>query len=58
MSDLRSRYKPHPGSDHEWSLPVAELGGRRACRKCAHVATGREDFFDVRRALRKKEIVA
>jgi hypothetical protein len=49
------RYATHPGR-HEWSLPVAELAGKRVCRNCGHIAKGREDFFDVQRARRKQEV--
>ncbi|HEY1198249.1 MAG TPA: hypothetical protein VGG32_05935 [Thermoplasmata archaeon] len=33
----------HP-TDHEpdWSNPVDELGGRRACRKCGRIGTPEE----------------
>lgn len=48
-------YRAHDGP-HQWSLPVAELGGKRACRKCGHIAKGREDFFSIRRAVRKREV--
>jgi len=53
-----SAYRPHPGGKHEWSLPVAKLAGKRACRNCGHIQNGREDFFSTRRAIAKKEVAA
>lgn len=48
----------HP-ADHEpdWSNPVDELGGRRACRVCGRVADQKENgqaFFVERAALRER----
>jgi hypothetical protein len=40
---------------HNWSYPVAELGGKRACRQCGKIATREEMraiFFAERNALR------
>jgi hypothetical protein len=54
---MSARYSSHDGP-HEWSLPVAELGGKRACRKCGHIAAGREDFFAVQKAKRTKAVAA
>ncbi len=51
-----SQYAPHTGS-HAWGLPVAELGGKRACRKCGHIASGREDFFDIKAKEKKGEVL-
>ena len=56
MTPKKSPYAAHLGP-HEWTHPIAELGGKRACRKCGHIATGRQDFFAVQRAKRKGEVL-
>ena len=56
MSAKLSCYKPHKGEDHYWSLPISELGGGRACRKCGHIQSGRADRLAIKRAKARKEI--
>lgn len=34
------RYHPHPGEPHEWSLPIPQLAGGRACRACGQLYPG------------------
>ncbi len=41
---------------HQWSNPVDELGGNRACRKCGHIADRderRSIFFEARAEQRR-----
>lgn len=33
-------YRPHPGESHEWSLPIPQLAGARACRNCGQLFPG------------------
>ena len=33
-------YRPHPGQPHEWSQPILQLAGNRACRNCGHLYPG------------------
>ena len=33
-------YRPHPGSPHEWSTPLPQLAGARACRNCGDLYPG------------------
>ena len=33
-------HSPHPGAPHEWSLPIAQLAGARACRNCGELYPG------------------
>ncbi len=35
-----SRYRPHPGEPHEWSHPIPQLAGGRACRTCGQLFPG------------------
>jgi hypothetical protein len=34
------RRRPHPGESHEWSLPLPQLAGARACRNCGELYPG------------------
>lgn len=29
-----SCYRPHPGEPHDWTIPLPQLSGGRACRNC------------------------
>ena len=33
-------HSPHPGAPHEWSLPIPQLAGARACRNCGELYPG------------------
>ena len=33
-------YRSHPGQPHEWSLPIPQLAGARACRNCGQLSPG------------------
>ena len=33
-------YHPHPGRSHEWSHPIPQLAGGRACRVCSQLHPG------------------
>ena len=33
-------YHPHPGQPHEWSHPIPQLAGGRACRTCGQLFPG------------------
>jgi hypothetical protein len=34
------RRRSHPGESHEWSLPLPQLAGARACRNCSQLYPG------------------
>lgn len=33
-------YRPHPGETHDWSPPIPQLAGARACRNCGQLFPG------------------
>ena len=37
---MRAAFRPHPGQPHEWSHPIPQLAGGRACRVCGQLYPG------------------
>jgi len=50
-----SRYRPHPGQPHNWTLPLSILGGGKACRSCGRTQSDiRWETMKERKVKKKK----